>query len=140
MDIENSELSYRSCVLTTRHLSENQRKESFPCSLHQVSMCVCVRVFDDAFDLKAKTGKVLQGRMFCPCQSLDHLEIHVCVLVHVYVSVCVRVWLRDCAEGFCVIVLSIEACREKGHVLSSDHIVYYNHSGEGRGGRGEGGG
>ena len=35
---------------------------------------------------------------------------------------------RDCTEGFCVIVLSAEACREKGHVLSSDHIVYYNHN------------
>lgn len=36
---------------------------------------------------------------------------------------------RNCTEGFCVIVLSVEACREKGHVLSSDHIVYYNHNG-----------
>lgn len=31
-------------------------------------------------------------------------------------------------RGFCVIVLSAEACREKGHVLSSEHIVYYNHN------------
>lgn len=38
--------------------------------------------------------------------------------------------MRDihCTEGFCVIVLSTEACREKGHVLSSDHIVYYSHN------------
>lgn len=35
---------------------------------------------------------------------------------------------RNCTEGLCVIVLSAEACREKGHVLSSDHIVYYNHN------------
>lgn len=42
---------------------------------------------------------------------------------------------KDCTEGFCVIVLSTEACREKGHVLSSDHIVYYNHNRESEGER-----
>lgn len=51
-----------------------------------------------------------------------------CVCVRVYASVCLSESERNCTEGFCVIVLSVEACREKGHVLSSDHIVYYNHN------------
>ena len=50
----------------------------------------------------------------------------VCLCVSMPLCVCERD--RDCTGGFCVIVLSAEACREKGHVLSSDHIVYYNHN------------
>lgn len=66
--------------------------------------------------------------MFSLCQSVAYLEIHVWVLLVAPVRVCVCERDRDCTEGFCVIVLSAEACREKGHVLSSDHIVYYNHN------------
>lgn len=29
---------------------------------------------------------------------------------------------------FCVIVLGVEACREKGHVLAADHIVQRDHN------------
>lgn len=39
----------------------------------------------------------------------------------VAVSVCEE--SVNCTEGFCVIVLSSEACREEGHVLSSDHSL-----------------
>lgn len=35
---------------------------------------------------------------------------------------------REELRRFCVIVLSVEACREKGHVLAADHIVQRDHN------------
>lgn len=94
------------------------------CVIHGCSRqgCVCLLLHD----LTALEKDVFQAGMFSPCQSLAYSEIHICV--HVCVCECVCERDRDCTEGFCVIVLSAEACREKGHVLSSDHIVYYIHS------------
>lgn len=76
---------------------------------------------------KALEKDVLQACLFTPCQSLAYSKT-VCLCVRMRARACVCERDRDC-EGFCVIVLSAEACREKGHVLSSDHIVYYNHNG-----------
>lgn len=75
-------------------------------------------------DLKALEKDALQACMFSLSQSLAHLVIHVCVMTAMS---CECVYVREIETvlmGLCVIVLSSEACREKGHVLSSDHIVY----------------
>lgn len=78
-------------------------------------------------DLKVLETDMLQAHMFSPRQSLAYLA-NPCFSACVCLCQCAYSRAIDCTEGFCVIVLSAEACREKGHVLSSDHIVYYNHN------------
>lgn len=62
---------------------------------------------------------------------LDYVHVQETMFVCVCARASMRLSQREKrkeTEGFCVIALSTEACRKKGHVLGSDHTVDYKHN------------